>query len=124
MASAYSKLKVDFAKCAPLDFTNSSGSTINGTTVRRETQKLGMVLDDVANGADGVMIVGAPEPGILFPKNTSTAFVKGQPVYWDIADGELNATASGNIHVGYAYADAATAAAEVQIVLFSHPIAT
>ncbi len=124
MASAYSKLKVDFAKCATLPFTNSSGSTINGATVRRETQKLGMVLDDTANGDDGVMIVGAPEPGILFPKATGVALGKGQPVYWDIADGNLNASASGNIHVGYAYADAGSSDTEVQIVLFSHPIAT
>ncbi|MFH2013833.1 MAG: DUF2190 family protein [Patescibacteria group bacterium] len=44
----------------------------------------------LANGSIGPFLWRGQ---VEMPKNTSTAFTKGQVVFWDIADGELNADA-------------------------------
>lgn len=53
------------------------------------------------------------------PKVSGTAFTTGDKLYWDATAGNLTKTASGNTYVGYAYADAASAAT-VCTLLLSH----
>lgn len=111
------KLKAPYDKCDHIKFTNSSGATIEAGTWRIQGTVLGMVMRDVEDGAEGIMIVAVPYPGILMPKVDSvTAFAVGARVYWDIADGELNGD-TANDAVGYAVAAAAATDAEVQVVL-------
>jgi predicted RecA/RadA family phage recombinase len=112
------KLKAPWDECDQLKFTNSSGSTIASGTWRIQGTVLGMVMRDVEDGAEGIMCVYAPYPGILAPKVDSvTAFGVGARVYWDIADGELNGDSTNNDAVGYAVVAALATDAEVQIVL-------
>jgi len=110
MASAYQKLLSDFGDTDRMTFTNGTGSELDGTTMREESATLGMVLDPVPDGEEGVLIYKAPR--IKLPK-ASVAFSKGDEVAWDSANGEVDADTANNPTIGRAVEDAASGDAEV-----------
>lgn len=54
---------------------------------------------------------------------TATAFAQGAPVYWDVADGELNDDDVNNKLAGYAYVAAGATDATMTILLPYGPAA-
>jgi predicted RecA/RadA family phage recombinase len=114
MASAYQKLLCDFDDTDRMTFTNGTGSELDGATLREESETLGMVLDPVKDGNEGVLIYKAPR--IKLPK-ASVAFAKGDQVTWDSADSEVNADTTNNPTIGRAVEDAASGDAEVVVHL-------
>lgn len=115
--SAFEKLQAPFKDCRTLRFTNASGSTISANSWHTVGAKHGIVLEDVEDTKDGLLLVDVPEPGILVAKNTSVAFSKGDKLYFDSADGNVNDDSAGNPEIGYAYQAALAADAEVRAVL-------
>jgi predicted RecA/RadA family phage recombinase len=81
----------------------------------------GVALTDAASGASvAIAITGVHE----LPKAAPLVISAGDPVYWDVADGNFNKTGASNWFVGVAAADAASAATTVKVRLNgSMPIA-
>lgn len=114
------KLLAPFDLCNTIVFTNGSGSTITSGTWRVEGEVLGMVVQDVEDGEDGVMLVDVPPPGILIPvEGTTVDLIVGEHAYWDVADGELNDDSAANADVGYALEAAVAGDAEVRFRLLN-----
>lgn len=81
-----------------------------GATVRAATLAAGGIVEPDRC----TMVLKADHVTIL--KNTSLVISKGDIVYWDVADGNVNKTALANHACGIALADAAEAATTVDIV--------
>jgi predicted RecA/RadA family phage recombinase len=62
-------------------------------------QRIGVAMTDIANGKTGAVAV---EGLATLPVVTAGAIAQGALVYWDVADGEINASSGGNIPAGYA----------------------
>lgn len=74
----------------------------------------GVAVADAASGAE----VALDTQGVFtLPKNAPLEISQGDPVYWDVADGNFNKTASGNWYFGTAAADAASAATTFDVRL-------
>ena len=68
-----------------------------GDVVPLGTTKIGIAVTDIANGATGAVAV----TGVYqIAASTSVAMSVGDVVYWDVADGNLNATSTDNIKAG------------------------
>jgi len=78
----------------------------------------GLVLIALNAAAANIDNVYAYMGKVTLPKNTSLAIAVGDIVYWDVADGELNKSSSGNTMCGFCVAGAATADETVDIFLF------
>lgn len=115
MASAYEKIKQSFEHGCTFTFTNSSGSEIDGATMRVEEDTLGMVVDPVEDGETGLLLYKHPK--VAIPKVSGTAFAEGAVVTWDVVDGEANDDTANNSVIGRAVEDAAGADAEVIVDL-------
>lgn len=115
MASAYEKIQRSFEHGCTFTFTNSSGSEIDGATMRVEEDTLGMVVDPVDDGETGLLLYKHPK--IAIPKASGTAISKGAVVTWDVADEEANDDDSNNSIIGRAVEDAAGTDAEVVVDL-------
>lgn len=115
MASAYEKIQRSFEHGCTFTFTNSSGSEIDGATMRVVGDTLGMVVDPVDNGDTGLLMYKHPK--IAIPKASGTAISKGAVVTWDVVDAEANDDDTNNSIIGRAVEDAAGADAEVVIDL-------
>ena len=62
-------------------------------------QRIGIAMADIADTTTGAVAVkGVFELDVV----TAGAIAQGALVYWDVADAEINASASGNIPAGYA----------------------
>ena len=81
----------------------------------------GVAVTAAASGAPvAIQIDGVHD----LPKAAPLEIVAGDPVYWDVADGNFNKTGSGNWFVGVAIETAASAATTVKVRLNgSMPIA-
>ena len=81
----------------------------------------GVAVTDAASGAPvAIQIDGVHE----LPKAAPLVINAGDPVYWDVADGNFNKTAASNWYVGVALEGAVSAATTVKIRLNgSMPIA-
>ena len=78
----------------------------------------GVAQSDAESGADVVIRTDGVHS---LPKAAPLAISQGDAVYWDVADGEFNKTASGNWFCGVAVAAAASADTTVDIRLNATP---
>lgn len=127
MASAQSSIRAHYGECDTLPWTNGTGSSVNGDTVRVVQDKVGLVFEDVDDGESTVLVVDIPGPGADLPRNTNdSAWTAGDEVFLDTDNsnnsndqftiqGTTNTTS--NPTVGYAYLDAATGDSEGRVVL-------
>ncbi len=93
-------------------YTNTGGSAIAVNTVIEFGAMIGIALGNIAAGATGELAIS--EVWTL-PKDNTVAIAQGDQLYW--ATDEVNKTSSSNAPCGKAYASAAEAATEVQVIL-------
>ena len=95
-----------------LDYTNSSGSTIEANTIILYGARIGIAGTEIASGDTGGLIV----TGVFeMPKASATAITAGAEVYWDDTNKNITTTSSGNTKAGFAVAAAASADATVLV---------
>jgi predicted RecA/RadA family phage recombinase len=102
---SYSKLYGDFAKARVIRFT--AGSALSAGDVTTVQDRVGVVYEDVANGAVGLLIVETDHKGILMTKAAGATWSVGQRLYWDAGNSAVN-TISGSF-IGFAAYAAASA---------------
>lgn len=115
------KLKGDQRAAKRVRFT--AGADTDAGAVVTVGDRVGVVLHDTANGAEGIAFVATDEKGIQMPKTTG-AINNQVKVYWDAdgnpvggvaGSGAVTTTASGNKFIGYAAEAAASGDAEVTV---------
>lgn len=77
----------------------------------------GVALNDAASGAS---VVIAREGVFTLPKVThasSQAFTQGALAYWNVSEGKVTATSSGNLQIGWAAEDIVSTATTGKFVL-------
>lgn len=81
----------------------------------KDSDTVGVVVDDIAASADGVLIYSAEK--ITVPKATGIVLTKGCKVYFDAAAGNITTTSAGNTLCGRATVASGSSATEAQIDL-------
>lgn len=84
----------------------------------RHNNVVGVWVNDYVTGDTGVLITFAPD--IIVPcavVTTSVDYDEGEPVYYDVADAEVNQTTSGNYLCGHTLVTPAIGDEEVEIEL-------
>lgn len=108
------QLKGAYSDATPSRFTAAADLSSGDVVVVQG--RVGVVLDDVKSGDDGVAIFGTDPRGIDMPKATG-AVAKHAKVYWDedgnpvdgdAGSGAVTTTASGNLYLGRAAEPAAS----------------
>ena len=96
-----------------MPYTNTGGTTITKDTVIVFGAMIGIALGNIAAGATGELAIA--EVWTL-PKDDALAITQGDQLYWDTVKDECDKT-NTNLPCGKAYATAAEAATEVQVIL-------
>ena len=96
-----------------MPYTNTGGAIIAKDTVVAFGGMIGITLGAIAIGATGTLAVS--EVWTL-PKDDNLAITQGDQLYWDTVNDECDKT-NTNVPCGKAYATAAEAATEVQVLL-------
>lgn len=107
--------------CEPIQLVAPSGGVVSNTP------KIigGLFVIPASTVAAGETFAAITEVVIRLPKNTSTAFALGAPLYWDVADGEFNADDTDpNLCAGHAVVAAAEADTHVIARLTDLPLAS
>ena len=107
----------------PLAVTHSMETVVASPGVSagdmfRESNVVGVFVNDYATGDTGVLIYKAER--IIVPcavVTTSVNYAVGEPVYFDVADAEVNQTTSGNWLCGNVLVTPAIGDTEVEIEL-------
>lgn len=94
-------------------YTNTGGVAIAANTVIEFAAMIGITTGTIAPGATGTVAIS--EVWTL-PKDDNLVITQGDQLYWDTANDECDKTNS-NVPCGKAYASAAKAATEVQVIL-------
>lgn len=94
-------------------YTNTGGTIIAKDTVVAFGGMIGIALGNIAAGATGELAIS--EVWTL-PKDDNLVITQGDQLYWDTVNDECDKT-NTNVPCGKAYASAAEAAAEVQVIL-------
>ncbi|RLC78694.1 MAG: hypothetical protein DRI61_09440 [Chloroflexi bacterium] len=94
-----------------IDYTPSSA--VSAGDVILQVGLLGVALSDMAASEKGALATA----GIYDVAKVGSAIDAGDVVYWDVADNEVNETASGNTKMGYAIDDAAAGDATVRLIM-------
>ncbi len=97
-----------------MPWTNGTGSDVSSGDVVLVGTIVCVALGDIADGDAGQLAIAEV---FALPKNTSLAIAQGDVVYWDVADAELNKTATDNYAAGKAFEAAAEAATTVKVKL-------
>ncbi len=97
-----------------LEWTNDTGGDIASGDVVKAGLFIGIALGDIADTEEGR--VGLAEVWEM-PKATPLVLAQGARVYWDVADGELNATDTDNFDAGLVFRAALSADTTVQVLL-------
>jgi predicted RecA/RadA family phage recombinase len=85
---------------------------------------LGHKICIVLNGADEGEAATLLTKGVVEVTKGTGAITQGTPVYWDVTNKVFTTTAQGNTFAGYAYADAASADTEFEMMLVESPAPT
>jgi predicted RecA/RadA family phage recombinase len=96
-----------------MPYTNATGTLIAKDTVIVFGAMIGITLGAIANGATGELAIA--EVWTL-PKDGALAITQGDQLYWDAVNDECDKT-NTNVPCGKAFATAAEAATEVQVIL-------
>lgn len=81
-----------------LELTAPSGGVVSGTPVLIGALVVIPAVDAAQTVKFSAAVVGVYE----VPKATGDAWLEGEKVYWDVADGNFNQSSSGNTLVGVA----------------------
>ena len=111
------KLRCPMAICQVLEVPVPSPGVSAGE-MYRYNNVVGVWVNDYDTGDTGVLIYSAPD--IIVPcavVTTSVNYDVGEPVYFDVADAEVNQTASSNWLCGHALVKPAVGDEEVEIAL-------
>jgi len=95
-----------------IPYTNTGGTAIAANTVIEFGAMIGITTGTIDPGETGTVAIS--EVWTL-PKDNTVAIAQGDQLYW--ATDEVNKTSSSNVPCGKAYASAAEAATEVQVIL-------
>ena len=98
---------------ATMPYTNTGVAIIAKDTVIVFGAMIGITLGAIAVGATGELAIS--EVWTL-PKGDNLAITQGDQLYWDAVNDEVDKT-NTNVPCGKAYATAAEAATEVQVLL-------
>lgn len=113
MASIHSRLYAPLQDYDLLPFTAgadySAGDFVEIGTIA------GVVVEDVANGAEGLAIIGTPACGMLVNKDDNLAVTLGDALYYDATNNEVDKT-NTNPYFGRAVAAAVLAATTVRAI--------
>lgn len=108
------QLKGFYQDATPKRFTAAADHASGDVVVNQA--RVGVVVDDVATGDDGVYIVGTDVHGVEMPKATG-AIARDQKVYWDedgnpvggvAGSGAVTTTSTANLYLGRAAEAAAS----------------
>ena len=94
-------------------YTNTGGVAIAANTVIVFAAMIGITTGIIAPGATGTVAIS--EVWTL-PKDNNLVITQGDQLYWDTVKDECDKT-NANVPCGKAYASAAEAATEVQVIL-------
>ena len=81
---SYQKLRGDYAKADINRFTATADRSAGDVIV--ENGRVGVVVDDVDSGDEGLAIFGTDDRGIMMPKQ-GVAVNRNQEAYWSAGDG-------------------------------------
>lgn len=95
-----------------MTWTNGTGSDVSAGDVVLVTNRIGIALGDIANGAKGELAI---EEVWEIDKAAPLVIDQGDLVYWDAADGNVNKTATDNTLAGFAFVAAASADTTVMV---------
>lgn len=99
--------------------TVPTGGAVKGDMFPLRTGATGMVgvwQDTYAAGANGVLVLG----GAFEVDCAAIAISQGDIVYWDVADGEVNKSATGNTNAGTCLNTKATTAGRLVTILVNN----
>lgn len=113
MANIHGRLYAPLQDYELLPFT--AGADLTAGTFVEVGSIVGVVAEDVLNGAEGLLIVGTPAAGMLVTKATSLAITLGDVLYYDATNNRVNKT-NTNPFFGHATAAAASDATTVKAV--------
>lgn len=97
-----------------LEYTNGGASTITGGSVVISGGLVGIAVADILVGETGSVEL---EGVFALPKAAPLVITQGDIVYWDVADGNINKTATDNTKIGLAFNSALSAGTTVNVVL-------
>lgn len=100
-----------------IEFTAAAAHSA-GDPVLIGTALVGVCVDDVANGAQGV----ARMEGVFNVPCPTGAIAQGDSLWWDVADAEVNTSATGNIYAGKAWAASGSGVLTVDLKLGSDKV--
>jgi len=96
-----------------IPYTNTGGTAIAANTVIEFGAMIGITTGTIDPGETGTVAIS--EVWTL-PKDDTVAIAQGDQLYWDTVNDECDKT-NTNVPCGKAYASAAEAATEVQVIL-------
>jgi len=100
------------------EYTASGADVASGDVVIKNNY-VGIAKVDMADGKTGaVLLTGVVE----LPKAAPLVINQGDLIYWDVADGNINKSASGNTLIGTAWEAALSADETVKVNLNFHGI--
>ena len=102
--------------CKTMKVTVPSGGYVAGQIYLHQGV-VGVSYANYAEGDTGVLIVEADDIEVTCVAASGSNFVPGAKVYFDVADAEVNLTASGNYYCGYSLRTPAASAEKVRIRL-------
>ncbi len=108
-------MKTYRGKGARLDWTNSTGTTQLSGSLQVIEDRVGVLVNDTANAAAGVLEVCNCEHELSAV--TAESWAQGVDLYRDSVTGKLTQTASGNVPAGYASAAKLALATTAKIIL-------
>lgn len=113
----------DYASASPSSFTAAADASAGDVVVIES--RVGVVVNDVSAGKEGVALFGTDTLGVTMPK-ASGAIAKHVKVYYDedgdpqggtAGSGAVTTSASGNLYIGRAAASAASGDARIAVEL-------
>lgn len=104
------------AEAKTMKVTVPSGGYVAGQIYKHE-DIIGVSYGTYDEGDTGVLIIDAEDIEVTCVAASGSNFAPGDKVYFDVADAEVNLTASGNYYCGYVLRQPAAAAEKVRIRL-------
>ena len=97
-----------------MPWTNGTSADVAAGDVVVAGTLIGIALGDIADGETGEVAI---QEVWEVPKAAPLVIAQGDLVYWDVADGNINKTATDNVLAGVAFAGAVSAATTVLVKL-------
>lgn len=99
-----------------IDVVAAPYAAASGAGMQIGAALFGVAIKDIANAGEGVIVV---EGVVELAKVSALAITAGDRVFWDNSTKLVNKTATSNLQIGIAIADAANPSATVKVLLRS-----